>query len=200
MLPVILMATVLCLGGCGSTEPAKYGIAWRDADPDLARYTRIIVEPVEIDRTTGASFGGASDRELQRLAELTRHVFVSFARPYITSFPGPGVARLKLTLAGLANNVAIVAALSHGVLIGPAMRAPERGLGRPGAFSGSVTLIAELFDTESGAPLGSRMQKHHPPAADIGATFDSQIAHEAAITEAAKAFRKWLDELHEGAR
>jgi hypothetical protein len=194
------MAALLSLSGCTSSGPTNDGFAWRDADAGLSRYTRIILEPVEIDRRTGASFGGASDRELQHLTEFTRHEFVFFAQPYVATFPGPGVARLKLTLTGLENNVAILATLSRAAPTGLAMNAPDGGVQGPGAFTGSATLSAQLFDSETGAPLGISMQKYHPRALDMGATFNSQAAHEAAITEAAKAFCKWLDDLRVGVR
>ncbi|MGZ5089781.1 MAG: DUF3313 domain-containing protein [Burkholderiales bacterium] len=196
----LFMAFLLILGGCGSTAPMHGQFAWGEPHPTLQSYTRIIIDTVGIDRDAHTRSGGATAHELEQLAAFTRSEFVFFAQPYVATFPGPGVARLKLTLSGLENNVPIAATVSRAIPTGLAMN-PTHGAGeRPGAFTGSATLTAQLFDSETGAPLGMAVQKSYPAAMDIGATFNSHAAHEAAITEAAKGFRKWLDELHERAR
>jgi hypothetical protein len=130
----LLIGIFVLLTGCAPTVPVHEGLAWPEPQPMLAGYSRIIIEPVEIDRGSDGRFGGAGERELQRLAELTRREFVFFARPYVATSPGPGVARLKLTLAGLENNVPVATTLSRAIPTGLAMN-PTHGAGeRPGGL------------------------------------------------------------------
>src|SRR5689334_18717816 len=129
-------AAVLVLGGCASTEPkpmqglegssmppgaslqpgevaGRTAMVWRNPNADLRRYTRFIIEPVEVYHGTDANFEGASEQELRQLADFTRREFVRTGGPYVTTAPGPGVARIKLTLAGLEGNVPVASTVSR---------------------------------------------------------------------------------------
>jgi hypothetical protein len=214
--PVGAAILPVLLGACTSTEPVQLqamstpaametgevagrtALVWRANDVDFRRYTRFIVEPVEIYRGPDANFSGASEDEVRQLANFTRReVIRALGERYpVVNAAGPDTARVKLIIAGLENNVPGAASVTRVLPAGLAMNIANSALGQPGSFTGSVTIGGQFFDSTTGAPLLSFVQKRYPDALDIAATLTSEDAQKAALTQAADAFRKRLDELH----
>jgi len=115
---------------------------------------------------------------------------------YVTQTPGPGVARVKLVLAGLDDNVPVVSTVTRLAPAGLVMNTFNQAAGQPGSFTGSTTIAGSILDSQSNALLMSFVQKRSPDALDIGATLSSRDAQQAAISQGAEAFRKRLDALH----
>lgn len=213
------IAALLMLGGCASTAPmppqsyqetvlpsgaslrrsvafGRAAMVWRDPQVDFGTYTGIIIDPVEIYRGADADFDGADEQVLHQVAEFTRGEFARVAGPYLAASPGPGVARLKLVLAGLENNVPVLSAASWGLPLSLPMNLLKAAGDQPGIFTGSATLAAALFDSMTNAVLGVAMQRNYPSPMNIVATLSSRAAQQAAITEAAEGMRLWLDKVH----
>ena len=213
------IAALLILGGCASTTPkppssyqeialptgaslrqsvafGRAAMVWRDPQVDFGSYTGIIIDPVDIYRGADANFDGADEQALHRLVEFTRGEFARVAGPYLAASPGPGVARLKLMLAGLENNVPVLSAATWGLPLSLPMNLLKAAGDQPGTFTGSATLAATLFDSQTNAVLGVAMQRNYPSAMNIVATVSSRAAQQAAITEAAEGMRLWLDKVH----
>lgn len=214
-IPAAMFASALILGACSSSEPppvetaytrdvplqqsgdvgGRAGMIYRHPNVNLRQYTRLIVEPVEIYRGEDGNFGDATETQKQAMAEYMRAEIIRELGPRAATTPGPGVARLKLTLAGLEGNTPVVATASRIIPLGLVANVTQQARGAPGAFTGSVTYSGELVDSQTNAPLVVFIQKRSPDAMDIPATFTSEDAQRAAIRSAAEGLRKRMDQL-----
>lgn len=216
---VIISAILVVVGGCASKEPTvptgiesnasgsstplqqgeiagRPAMVWRNPNADLRKYNRVIVEQVAVYRGPDANFGGMSEQDLNQLAEFTRSEFIRAIGPYAASAAGPGVARLKVTIAGAEGNVPVASTVSRVLPVGLAMNLAKEVADQPGSFTGSVTLAGQLTDAQTGTPLVTGVQKSYPSAMNVGATLSSRDAQQAAITQAADGFRKRMDAIH----
>ena len=175
-------------------------MVYRAPNMNARQYTRFIIEPVTVYRGSDATYEGTNEQELQELARFMRSEFVRVlgTRYPVVTAPGPNVARVKLMLAGVEGNTPVLAPVSRVLPVGLVANAAKSVGNAPGSFSGSATLAGEIVDSTSNAVLVSFVQKRYPDALDIGSTLSSNEAHKAAITGAAEAFRKRLDDIHSG--
>lgn len=213
--PTLLLASAAFLGACASNEPApvqtqatrsvpmaeasdvagRVGMVYRAPNVNARQYTRFIVEPVQIYRAADAKFDDATEQQKQRMAAFMQSELVRALGDKVTTTPGPNVARVKLTLAGLESNTPVAATASRVLPVGLVANVVQSARGEPGSFTGSVTYAAEVVDSMTGKPIVVAVQKRSPDAMDIGATFSSEDAQRAAITGVAEAFRKRVDEI-----
>ncbi|HEX6978079.1 MAG TPA: DUF3313 domain-containing protein [Alphaproteobacteria bacterium] len=213
--PTVLFASAAFLGACSSNEPGPVetqatrsvpmtessdvaghvGMVYRASNVNPRQYTRFIVEPVQIYRGADADFGGATEQQKQQMAAFMQSELVRALGNRVTTTPGPNVARMKVTLAGLEGNIPVAATASRLLPVGLVANVVQSARGEPGSFTGSVTYAAEVVDSMTGRPIVVAVQKRSPDAMDIGATLSSQEAQKAAITSVADAFRKKIDEL-----
>lgn len=217
-LPAAMLMSAVILGACAEKTPqvetpvtqsvpmteqsnvaGRAGMVYRAPDINYRQYTRFIVDPVQIYRGADANFGGASEQQIQEMADFMRSEMIRALGPRVTNTPGPNVARVKLTLAGLEGNTPVVSTVSHLVPVGLVANAAQAARGAPGSFTGSVTYAVEVADSQSGKPLIVGVQKRSPGALDIPATVTSEYAQKAAITSFAEAFRKRVDEIQSAA-
>jgi len=173
----------------------RAAMVYRAPNLDAKKYTKFIIDPVQIYRGTDADWSGASEQDIQEIAafirsELVRSLGDRF--PVVTA-PGPDVARIKLTLAGLENNTAVLAPISRVLPFGLAVNVTNQARDKEGSFTGSVTLSGEIVDSRSNQSLVVFAQRRGPDAMDIAATMSDRDAQKAAITSFAEAFRKRLD-------
>lgn len=214
-LPAAVAIFAAALGACASSEPppvettatqrvpmtessdvaGRTGMIYRAPDMNPAQYTRFIIDPVQIYRGADANFGGASEQQIQQMANFMHSELVRTMGNRVTNRPGPNVARVKVTLAGLEGNTPVAATVSRVLPVGLVANVVQSARGEPGSFSGSVTYLTEVIDSLTGKPLVVGVQKRSPDAMDIGATFSSEAAQKAAITSFAEGFRKRVDEL-----
>lgn len=176
----------------------RTALVWRAPNLDVRRYTRVIIEPVEVYRGADADFGGADVQQQQQLADYMRGEFSRTLGQRVAFAPGPGVARLKLTLAGLENNTPVVAPVSRVAPAGLVINLGKQVMNQPGSFSGGVTIAGQVLDSTTDQPLITFVQKRYPEAMNVVATLSSRDAQEAAIRQAAEAFKNRLDELQAG--
>lgn len=213
--PVAMFISAAMLGACASDKPApvetsytrgvpmapagdvagRTGMVYRVPNVNLAQYTRFIIEPVAIYQGADADFGGASEQQIQQMASLMRSELVRELGPRVTTTPGPNVARVKVTLAGLEGNTPVAATVSRVAPAGLVANVVQQARGAPGSFTGSVTYAAEVSDSQTGTPIIVGVQKRSPDALDITATLTSEAAQKAAITSFAEGFRKKVDEI-----
>ena len=213
-------AAVALLGACASQEPpqlsglegtsgpsmamekgevaGRTALVWRAPNADMRRYTRVIIDPVDVYRGADADYGGADVQQQQQLADYMRGEFSRAIGRWAAVAPGPGVARLKLTLAGLENNTPVVAPVSRVAPAGLVLNLGKQVMDQPGSFTGGVTIAGQLSDSVTDQPLVTFVQKRYPEAMNISATFSSRDAQEAAIRQAAEAFKARLEELQAG--
>jgi hypothetical protein len=219
VVPAALLASTAFLGACSSDEPppvqttatrsvpmaessdvaGHVGMVYRAPNVNARQFTRFIIEPVEIYRGPDAQFGSATEQQKQEMARFMQSELVRAMGTRVTTTPGPNVARVKLTLAGLEANTPVAATASRILPVGLVANVVQSARGEPGSFTGSVTYLAEVTDSMTNQPIIVAVQKRSPDAMDIGATFSSTDAQKSAITSVADAFRRKVDELQSAA-
>jgi hypothetical protein len=212
--PAALFASAAILAACSSSEPTvqtaaerdvpmtessnvagRSGMVYRKPNVNLTQYTKFIVDPVQIYRGADADYGGATEQQIQQMAAFMRSEMVRTLGNRVTNTPGPGVARIKLTLAGLEGNTPVVATVSRVLPVGLVANVVQSARDEPGSFTGSVTYVGEVVDAQTNQRIVVAAQKRSPDAMDIGATFSSEDAQKAAITGLAESVRKRVDDI-----
>jgi len=115
-----MLAALLALGGCAGGEaprsdflgdlsrlqrvPETTGYAaWRKPNVDFARYTRVILEPVELRYAGDAAIRVLAAGEIERMKTYFRQstmLAINGAFPVVET-PGPNVMRVRIALTGL---------------------------------------------------------------------------------------------------
>jgi hypothetical protein len=199
-----LLCVALCaaLAACGSPEPVAYsGIAsssqmaansqddsrhipYRYSAPvDWQTYSKVIVEPVAIYRGSDNQFGDMSQDEK---AVLANYMYIQFAEKLRSRFalatdPAPNTLRVKLTLTGAATNTPVLATLSRFDLAGGLYNGVQAVGGGEGTLTGSVTYVAEIYDSSTSRLLSAFVTKQYPNALNIGASMGSLAAAKVGI-------------------
>lgn len=172
-------------------------MVWRAPNADLRKYTRFWFPPAQVYSGADANFDGASEEDKQKMADYMHAEFVKVVgeKYQIVNGPGPGVAKVQLTLGGMKNNVPIVSPVTHLAPAGLAVNMAKQVAGKPAVATGYVTIAAQVSDSQTNETLVSVIQNRAPDAMNIPASFTSNWAQEAAIDGAAEAFRKRIDEI-----
>lgn len=178
-----------------ATEPG----AWTYVAPgvDLGAYQHFMFDPPQVSREPGASFGRRSDEEVREIAGM----FVEEARAAlgdaypVVSVPGPGTARLRFTILGVAETVPYVATASRVIPFGAAINVLSQGAGRGGTLTGSVTYGVEAFDSRDGRLVAAAVRRLTPGAFDMGSTLGTMDTARAVARDAAARLRSTLDSL-----
>jgi Protein of unknown function (DUF3313) len=213
----VAIASTVLIAGCASNNPpqlsggtvpdqaamqqdqlaGRTAMVWRAANLNPRAYTRFIVSPVQIYPGADAKWGDSTAADREQMAQYLQSQFIRVLqeRHQLAQAPGPGVARINLTLAGLDNNIPVVATVSRLAPAGLVLNAAKSAGGQPGSFTGSVTVAGSIVDSQTNATLISFIQKRSPDALNIGATLSSRDAWQAAISQAADAFKKRLEEI-----
>ncbi|MCX6910806.1 MAG: DUF3313 domain-containing protein [Verrucomicrobia bacterium] len=207
---VCWMAAGLLIAGCSSSpKSGKYsGVSESEQlRPDarfphslvyikegatFGQYSKFIIDPAEIYRGSDASWhkGKVTEQNKQELAQFVRAEFVrALGKKYsIVDQPGPGVLRIKLTLADVELTTSSLAVVSHLSPVGMGMSILGTGAGMQGSFMGSVTISGELRDTQSDTVLAVFLTKQTPLAMDVTKTVGKLAAARAGVTETAEKF------------
>jgi hypothetical protein len=175
----------------------RTAMVWRAANLNPRAYTRFIVSPVQIYQGADAKWGDSTAADREQMAQYMQSQFIRVLqeRHQLAQAPGPGVARLNLILAGLDNNIPVIATVSRLAPAGLVINSAKSVGGQPGSFTGSVTIAGSIVDSQTNATLISFIQKRSPDAMNIGATLSSTDAWQAAISQAADAFKKRLEDV-----
>ena len=215
---VCFIATILLVAGCSTAPKAGKYSEVPDAEklgPDarfphslvylkegvkFAQYSKFIIDPVEIYRGSDASWHKqkVTEQNKQELAQFARAEFVRvLGKAYgVVDQPGPGVLRVKLTLADVELTTPSLAVVSHLAPAGIGINLLKSGAGMQGSFMGSVTLSAELSDAQSGTTVAAFLTKQTPLALDATKTIGKFSAARSGITESAEKFKAALDRAH----
>lgn len=210
-LPVVVGGLLLGLAACASgpempssmqsaSQPMTEApnvpgtLVWKKPGLNPAQYTSFIIDPVDVYRGSDASFGGASEADKQAMANfMGREYQRALGERYaINSAPTRNTARLKLTLAGMSDNVPVAATASRIVPVGIVANITRSAAGGNPTFTGTVTIQGQFFDAVSGEPIATFVSTRAPSALDLGATLTSRDAQQAAITGAAEDLRDAL--------
>jgi hypothetical protein len=213
----MLAAALILVGACASGTPqtgtelargtgvqpsgdvaGRAGLAYRAPNVSVRKYTRIIVEPVQIYRGADATFGDTTEQQKQAMADFMRQEAIRALGPRAATTPGPDVVRLRLTLAGLEGNTPVAATASRIIPVGLVVNLASHVHGAAGTFSGSLTYAAEFVDSQTNETISVFIQKRFPDAMDFGATLSSEAAQKRAFTASAEQLRRRVEEIHSG--
>lgn len=208
---ILVLAAVAALAAC-SGEPAPRqqlassaqlqpnpdrpsDLRYVNPNVDLKQYRRFMVDPVEIYKGADAQFGNTTPEQQREVAEFVRQEFERMLRQryQVVSAPGPGVARLHFTLAGLEATMPVLATATHVAPAGLAMNVLKGATGSQGSFMGSVTLAGEFYDSMTNNLIGAVVTKRSANAMDVTSVFTGLDAAKAGVTDGAEAFVAAID-------
>ncbi len=186
---VVVLFSVALLASC-SSKPKSYSgvpmsqemtpsenventIAYRNPNVDIAQYRQVILTPVDIYTGEDASFSGVSPQEQQELASYlySEAMKTLGEKGLLASQPGPGVARLRLILAGAQKTRPVASGVTHALPVGLAMNLGKGAMGKNGSFMGTATVGGEFTDSQTGNLIASFLTKESPNAMDIPKIF-----------------------------
>jgi hypothetical protein len=210
----MVAAALLGLAGCASEPAPREELAssakltpeasdpselrYRNPNVDLRKYRKFMIDPVSIYSGPDATFGSTSPADRQAVADFMETEFkrVLGQRYQIVTTPGPDVARIHLTLAGLETTRPAMATVTHVLPVGLVMNVGKTAAGGQGSFMGSVTFAAEVFDSRTNELLGAAVTKRSANAMDLGAMFTGLDAAKAGVTDGADALLAAVDKIH----
>lgn len=200
----------LSMAGCSSTRPFAYGglesaprlqpsqdhhkpYQYRDA-ADVARYTKLVMDPVTVYAGKDAQFGSVSSADQALLAEYMSKTFAATLKPNFDIVAGaePGTARLHLTLTGVETSTPFLSTVTHLVPLGLVTNGVLQVTGSPGTFYGSVSYAVELSDAQTGKLLYAYVTKQAPQALDLTASIRPLDAARSGIRAGARQLRTEL--------
>ncbi|WP_448205646.1 DUF3313 domain-containing protein [Azospirillum sp. sgz302134] len=170
-------------------DPDRPG-AWvyRVPNVDFRRYSRYIVEPVQVYRGSEASFADLSSAQTDELAQL----MTSEARRalgdanLLASRSGPNTARIAIKIVRVEPTVPGAATVSRLLPIGAVANAVEGASGGSGTFTGAAVLSAEFYDSRTSKLLGAAVRRYHPATFNMEATLSTMDTARAAMQQAAQ--------------
>ena len=171
--------------------------AWiyRTPNANLRRYTRFIVEPVEVYRGSEASFESMTNSQVTEIAQyLTGEVRGELGSGYtVTSQPRPNTARIKIKLVGVEQTVPGAATMSRVLPFGAVANAVQGATGGSGSFTGAIILAAEVYESQTSELLVAAVRRYNPPVFDLEATLSTMDTARSAARQAAQDLRAAVD-------
>lgn len=212
---VSLAASVL-LAACSGTAPVAYTgidsaallqknprsddhvpLVYAASDVGLARYTRMVVEPVAIYDGPDQQFGALSAADRMLIADYMRDEFAKAAAKRFTlvDVPGPDTLRLRLTLTGVETNTPVLSTVTKVLPQAVLLNLIQGGRGKEGTFAGSVSFEVQAYDSISNRLLEAYVSKQYPFAENVGASVGALDATRAGVRNGAEALLPELDRL-----
>jgi hypothetical protein len=183
-------------------SPENGLISYINPSADFSRYQTLYIEPVRIYMGSGGRFGATPIEEREQIA---RFMYSEFARAIddqvqVVSDPDPGAMRLRLILVGLRGTESLMAASSHFSIGGMAMNLWRTLIGANGAFMGSVTYIAEFYDSAGDTLLAAFQTERSANALDISEDFSGLGSAKVGVIRGARHMRAALAALQAAQR
>jgi hypothetical protein len=215
---MLFVSCAIILGGCaGGPQEYKglesasklqpsadfpHTLIYKKPGVDGKKYTKFIIDPVEIYKGEDAQFGGVPLEDQKKIAEFVKTEFTRILQNgyAIVNAPGPDVLRLKFTLAGLEKTNPAMATVTHVIPIGLVMNLGKSAAGMNGSFMGSVTLAGELYDSQTNTLVFSFLTKKAPNAMDITTVLTGLNAAKKSVTEMAEKFKENIDKIQKGTK
>ena len=207
MRPLSMLAACVLLAGCAGQQPLAYtGLAsapylkanlesgsqrtpYLYAGPvNWESYSKAILDPVKIYRGADNQFGKMSDEDRAALARYMQARFAkALARRFqVTTIPGAGTLRIRLTLTGAAASTPVLSTLSRIDMAGGIYNAVQAVRGQDGMMTGWVMYAVEIYDAPTNHLLEAFVTKQYPGVYDLPATIGSLAAAKAGIADGAE--------------
>ncbi len=216
VLVVVCLLSAAVLAGCSSKPPAASEVpmstqmqktewnpdvmVYKNPDMNMATYRRVVLLPVEIYTGPDAEFHGASAEEQQEMAQYLRAQVEKNLREkgLLAREPGPGVANLKLILAGLDKTRPVASTITHALPVGLALNLGKGAMGKNGSFMGNATVGGEFTDSTTGALVASFLAREAPNAMDVTAVPTEWGASKKALEKVAEQIGDRLQKIQVG--
>ena len=208
---VVLMGLML-LAGCATTKRDQSGflgeyyrnlepgpkdgakMTWRKSGVDHTKYNKFMVDYVVFILAEDSEYKGIDGDEMKKLGDAASLAFVNALKEKypVVSEPGPGVARLKLAIAGLKQSRPVLSGVTTVVPVGMAVSVLKKGV--TGAWTGSGATEAELMalDSMTNEVIGAAYDEYK-------AGFTERFSKWGSVEEAFKfwgeRFVKYLDDM-----
>jgi hypothetical protein len=168
---------------------------YRNPSAQLNRYTAFIIDPTAVAGSATASWGKIDAVKRQKYADImTTELRKEIGSAYpIVGRPGPGVARMRVTLLGMEGTKPIAATASRVTPMGLAFTSMKGLVGKKGSFMGSVHVGFELTDSRTGEVQFGAIRRRSANALDFTAAVSNENTVEAVAMDVADAIRKGLD-------
>ncbi|WP_159715173.1 DUF3313 domain-containing protein [Geminicoccus flavidas] len=195
-----LAAPVSGVAGSAEMRPTQ-GVAdawnYTNAEADLTRYRTLLIERAEIYSGPQADFAGLPRAEVEKIAQmLPEEAKKAVGAKYrLVNEPGPDVARLKFTLVRIEETVPYVSTLTRVIPIGAVVNLGQEAAGNGGTLTGSLTVVLEAFDSQTGELLVSAQRRVAPAAFDLKATMGTEETAQAVAEEIGQQLVRRLDEI-----
>jgi hypothetical protein len=172
-------------------QPSEFNpqvMVYRNPDGSFAQYRKVMLEPVQIYSGPDADFKDVSPEDQQNMANYLYGTVSSTLQEkgLLATQPGPGVARLKLTLAGLQKTRPVASTVSHALPIGRALNLGKGAMGKNGSFMGAATVGGEFVDSTNGTLIASFLAKENPNAMDLPTVVSTWDASKKAMDKMAQ--------------
>ena len=211
-----LLPLLLVVAGCASEEPKPYSglqaagklekqkegpaeYLYKAPGADFKKYTKFIIPPAVIYTGSDAQFGDVPESDRQKIADYITSEFTKVLNdggyPVVTQ-PGPGVAELKFTLAGLELTSPGGATITHLLPVGVVANLGKGAAGSQGSFMGSVIFAGEIYDSQSNDLLAAFVTKQYAGALDYTEVASKLGSAEVGVNKAAEDFKARLDKIH----
>jgi hypothetical protein len=212
---MLLMAAAFIAGCSGISAPkgmestaamqesAKMSDTLVYVNPQIeqTKYTKFILEPVEIYEGEDSDFGKIDMQDRQMMADFIRDEFIKAFEgsnfPIVTE-PGKEVLRVKFTLIGLTRSVPVAQGINYVAWpVGTGIQVAKGALDKSGTFMGNAVFAAEFYDSLSDDVAAALITKQSANALDFEAAFSGKYgAAKIGITDFMKTMRKRADESH----
>ena len=171
------------------------GESWTYVRPglNLSAYRSIIVEPTRVYDGPDAQFEDVDADDRRRYANIVTERLRTELAGRLATRPGPGTARLRLTMIGMDDTSGGLATATRVTPLGMVSNAVRSVTGREGRLTGSMLFALELFDSRSGEVQVAAVRRRSPDALDIPATLGTTETVQAIARELAEDIRQRLD-------
>ena len=211
-----LLPLLLVVAGCATEEPKAYSglqaagklekqkegpaeYLYKAPGVDFKQYSKFIIPPTVIYTGSDAQFGDVPEKDRQEIADFITSEFTKVLNdggyPVVTQ-PGPGVAELKFTLAGLELTSPAGATVTHLLPVGVVANLGKGAAGSQGSFMGSVIFAGEIYDSQSSDLIAAFVTKQYAGALDYTEVASSLGSAKVGVTKAAEDFKARLDKIH----
>lgn len=181
------------LGDLSGLERAPAGAVdvdalYRKPGADLARYPRLLIDPVQIVDNPGSDFRRIHPDERERLTIFFRNAIIIAVqdRYPVVDAPGPGVLRVRAAITDLDASYAVAD-------VGPA--GEIRGMWES---YGETQIEADFSDSVTGERLAAVVDRRGGAFGPNPGRVGPLGAARAAFTDWANLFRRRLDQIHGG--
>jgi hypothetical protein len=209
---------IMALAGCAGRGPdgpvsgvaeaaqmqpeAGIAQAWTYRNPSMnpRSYSRVLIDPAQVYHGAEADFDDFSPAEVERFAQMlpdeTRKALQG-SYP-IVSKPGPDVIRLRFTLVAVERTVPYAATATRIIPIGAVLNLGKAAAGEGGSLTGSLTILLEAFDSQTGKLLVASQRRVSPGAFDLQATLGTEETAMAVAKQVAAQVKQRFDAIRAG--